>query len=179
MPKDGRLGPGRGGTKRRGDNLRAGRQPGAGERRFGHAPCVRSAERRCENGRDRDGYQPPGGRPSSASSVVTASAAARPEPRIASRKDEREVVFVSLLGGDPGAQMAVALLGRRAGARASVHSAGSRAGAEIDPNVQSAMVEIGVGLSEECEPAKSSSEGVQLSSRCAILHRVSPTEHHV
>jgi protein-tyrosine-phosphatase len=54
--------------------------------------------------------------------------------------------------------MAAALLGRRAGAGASVHSAGSRAGAEIDPNVQSAMVEIGVGLSEECGPAKSSSE---------------------
>jgi hypothetical protein len=44
--------------------------------------------------------------------------------------------------------MAATLLGRRAGAGASAHSAGS----------QSAMVEIGVGLSEECGPAKSSSE---------------------
>jgi protein-tyrosine-phosphatase len=67
-------------------------------------------------------------------------------------------VFVSLLGRNPGTQMTAALLGRRAGARAGVHSAGSRAGAEIDPNVQAAMVEIGVGLSEECGPAKSSSE---------------------
>lgn len=63
-------------------------------------------------------------------------------------EDELQVLFVSLLGSGR-AQIGAALLSRAAQQRVSVHSAGSQAGVAIDPNVQVAMREIGIDLSEE------------------------------
>jgi arsenate reductase len=58
-----------------------------------------------------------------------------------------EVLFISLTGGGR-AEIAAALLARYAGESVSVHSAGSNISAEVDANVQTALAELGIDLSE-------------------------------
>ena len=70
---------------------------------------------------------------------------AQSEGRIA--KSTPEVVFVSLTGGGR-AQICAAILARRAGDAVSVHCAGSDVSAEIDENVQTALTEIGIDLTD-------------------------------
>lgn len=63
-------------------------------------------------------------------------------------KSATEVVFVSVTGGGR-ARMAASLLGRRVGETVSVHTAGSGAAAGIDPNVEIAMEEVGIDISDK------------------------------
>jgi protein-tyrosine-phosphatase len=63
-------------------------------------------------------------------------------------KSTTEVVFVSITGGGR-ARMAASLLERRVSDTMSVHTGGSGAAAEIDPNVQSAMEEVGIDISDK------------------------------
>ncbi len=64
------------------------------------------------------------------------------------QEDALQVLFVSLLGSGR-AQIGAALLARAAEQGVSVHSAGSQAAAMIDPNVEIAMREVGIDLSDE------------------------------
>ena len=70
---------------------------------------------------------------------------AQSEGRIA--KSTPEVVFVSLTGGGR-AQIGAAILARSAGDAVSVHCAGSDVSAEIDENVQRALTEIGIDVTD-------------------------------
>ena len=63
-------------------------------------------------------------------------------------KPAPEILFVSLSGGGR-AQIGAALLERRLGAAAHAHTAGSERGGTLDPNVVTAMAEIGIDLSGE------------------------------
>jgi len=64
------------------------------------------------------------------------------------QEDALQVLFVSLLGSGR-AQIGAALLSRAAEQTVTVHSAGSQAGVAIDPNVEVAMREVGIDLSDE------------------------------
>jgi protein-tyrosine-phosphatase len=59
-----------------------------------------------------------------------------------------EVVFVSITGGGR-ARMAASLLERSVGETVRVHTAGSGVAAGIDPNVKSAMEEVGIDVSDK------------------------------
>lgn len=59
-----------------------------------------------------------------------------------------EILFVSLTGGGR-AQIGAALLARATGDAVDVHTAGSAATTGVDSNVQVAMQELGIDLSEE------------------------------
>ena len=63
-------------------------------------------------------------------------------------KTAPEIVFVSITGGGR-ARMAASLLQRATGDTANIHTAGSDAAREIDPNVRTAMEELGIDLSEK------------------------------
>lgn len=63
-------------------------------------------------------------------------------------KSAVEVVFVSISGGGR-ARMAASLLQQRTGDEVSVHSAGTGSVAAIDGNVQRAMEELGIDLSDK------------------------------
>jgi arsenate reductase (thioredoxin) len=59
-----------------------------------------------------------------------------------------DVVFVSLSGGGRG-QIAAAITAKLSDRRVSVHSAGTATRAEIDPQVRTAIAELGLDPSEE------------------------------
>jgi protein-tyrosine-phosphatase len=63
-------------------------------------------------------------------------------------KSAPEVVFVSITGGGR-ARIAASLLQRITGDTANIHTAGSGISLEIDPNVRTAMEELGIDLSDK------------------------------
>jgi protein-tyrosine-phosphatase len=63
-------------------------------------------------------------------------------------KGAPEVVFVSITGGGR-ARIAASLLERIVGDTANIHTAGSGVSLQIDPNVRTAMEELGIDLSDK------------------------------